>query len=1511
MLEDLENRCLLSTSIPLSSSHWTPLGPAPIQAPDHPGDTATGRVSAIAADPTNANVIYVGAASGGVWKTTNGGQTWFPLTDSQDTLNIGAIAIAPSSPNVIYAGTGESNFSGDNDSDTIPGQGVLKSTTAGATWTLLGQSWFAGASVSAIVVNPTNPDIVYAATADGGNKGVYKSIDGGQTWSNTFLGAPFGASVSALVMDPTDPGTLYAAAGWYQGNASNGVYRFRNGDTSWSRAGNFPTDSGGSNHVGRVSLAIARSAPGTLYAAIADPSDRQDVYEVLKTTNGNTTNPGDISWQVVGTRSTFNEGADQLSQLFHGQGYYGNVIVVDPFIADDVFVAGYKVFKSTDGGGHWIQDPNTPLKIHDDQHAFAFTLPNDPINHKLLVGTDGGIFRLDNPSNFTFSNLNGTGLQITQFYHIALDPTTANIAYGASQDNGVEEFNDNRTWTNELGGDGNNVEVSATNHNRVYWSDNGTFYRSDNGSYAAFATPNGSRSDLYVLDPNNGDRILMGGNAVYESTNAGMTGSWTPRNGVGWPASVNAYDENLAVSPTSPNTTYFLQGSATSAPGTYVTTDDGLHWQHYNAPGNDDQFWGLTVDPLNSQVAYALSHAGHVYRTTNGGQTWPDITGNLPQENSFSIAVKANGPADRDHVVYVGNDTGVYATCDMGATWSRVSTGLPNAHVTHVEVLPNRNVLAAGTYGRGLWELQIGVVAQVQNRTLNISADDCPNVITITRNPDLLGLNVWEGNSSTPFNHLVGFFPAASFDQVTLTEGNGNDIVNIEDTLSGQPLTVNLGNGIDAVNVSPFANNLDHIQGTVAVNGGNGLDTLNINDQNKASNLTYTLDAVSWSRPGSAVISSGTLFANVNQVVVNAGSGANTYNTRTSTRVTLNTGPGQGTVNVLGTGVDAQGTGLPLLVDTPSGTLSSTQTVTVGEAGSLHHIGGPVTIHNQPAFDNLTIDDSNGPVSQPNNVMISANGVTGLAPAPINFTSFSVGALTIKGGTGDNISYTVANTPAAASMLLNTGSGPGAVAVRATSVPLSVDTPNGNGHSSQTITVTNGGSLQGVQGSIAIRNLFAFDTLIVDDSTGPVSRPSNVLISRTEIAGLAPAGISWLTTNSVGTLTVTGGTGSNNNYSITDTGPNVTFNTGTGGNTVNVQGTSAALVVNASQADTLNIGSASHTLDPIETVTVNDPTGTSAVTLDDAGNGGSPEHYAVTTSAVTVGRLQFFALSYNGSGTLKLKGGQSSDSFDLSAGTSATAITLQGGAASNTLTGSNAGNSWEVTGADTGTLGGPAYPTSVAFNHIGDLTAGSGGDYFLFDDQATLSGTLTGGGSDTLDYTPYSSSVIVDLQTQPGFATGIAGGVSGILNLTGGNGAGGYNILVGSGGNLLTGGNGRRNLLIAGPAAASTLIGGDGEDILIAGWTAYDTNLVALQDIMNVWTGGDPLYQTYADRVNRLTNDATYAFPLNPGTVQSNGGGNTLTGKPGGSPALDLYFANLGAGDMTDATGLDAVIGIS
>jgi hypothetical protein len=256
---------------------------------------------------------------------------------------------------------------------------------------------------------------------------------------------------------------------------------------------------------------------------------------------------------------------------------------------------------------------------------------------------------------------------------------------------------------------------------------------------------------------------------------------------------------------------------------------------------------------------------------------------------------------------------------------------------------------------------------------------------------------------------------------------------------------------------------------------------------------------------------------------------------------------------------------------------------------------------------------------------------------------------------------------------------------------------------------------------------------------------------------------------------------------------------------------------------------------------------------------------------------------------VNVNSGSGNNTFDLTAGTAgATAVSVNGGGGSNTLLGSAAGNFWAITGADTGTLSGAAYPSPVNFSQVGNLTAGPGGDSFQFADGATLSGSIAGGGSDTLDYSAYSTSVVVDLQT--GQATGVGGAVSGIGTVLGGtgNGAlGAYNLLIGSttGGNTLDGGFGRRNLLVAG-GGPSTLNGGDQEDLLIGGTTVYDTEagLTSWLQIASYWAGTDD----YATRVANLTTPASGVPLLDASTVTGNGGGNTMNG----NGALALLYTD-------------------
>jgi hypothetical protein len=300
---------------------------------------------------------------------------------------------------------------------------------------------------------------------------------------------------------------------------------------------------------------------------------------------------------------------------------------------------------------------------------------------------------------------------------------------------------------------------------------------------------------------------------------------------------------------------------------------------------------------------------------------------------------------------------------------------------------------------------------------------------------------------------------------------------------------------------------------------------------------------------------------------------------------------------------------------------------------------------------------------------------------------------------------------------------------------------------------------------------------------------------------------------------------------------------------------------------------------------VNGGSGSDSVVLSDQG---SIVGRTFTFAGNTISAGGAITLTYNNLARIMLLAGNGSNTFELD-GTSAP-LNVKAGRGGSKLIGTSATNTWNLTGLDTGVLSSAALFSSVAFASIQDLIGGAGANTFIFNDGGGISGNLDGGrGGGSLDYSAYTTSVIVDLQT--GTATGVAGTVAHIQNVTGGSGGGGsvYNILVGDGGNLLTGGDGRPNLLIAG-SSASTLQGGHNDDILIGGTTAYDMNLASLRAIMDYWSGTS---DDYATRVSKLL--AGSGVPrLDAHAVTSNGGGNTLNGALGSN----LYYGN--TADMTD-----------
>jgi photosystem II stability/assembly factor-like uncharacterized protein len=684
---------MLSGNGGLGPPAWTPLGPAPILFGQTPGSQpVSGRVAAIAADPTDPATIYVATAGGGVWKTTDAGADWTPLTDDQPTLFMGAIALAPSDPNTIYAGTGEATNSG----LSFTGHGVLKSTDAGATWTLLGADVFDRHTIAQIVVAPDDPNTVYVAVGGSGvhglsgNTGVWRSTNGGATWTNTTTAISRTAAFSDVEIDPTNPQTLYAAAGSFRGSADNGVYKSTDGGDTWSLAGNFPRDSTN----GRITVAVAPANPQILYAVVAGSgqggSSLGRVVKMLESTDGGDT------WTNV-----------PVLPDVGGNGWYGLPLAVDPANPDTIYVSGggSLILESNDAGFSWFDleigaDRRGP---HADHHAFAFDA-----NGILLDGNDGGVWRLDNPTrgNVQWTDLNNN-LQLTQYIGIALDPTDPNIAYGGSQDNGTSKFTGSQAWSLIRFGDGGFVRVDLANPRTVYHEYvNIDLERSDDGgrTWAQKSTGinHGDPHDTYipyVMDPANSQRLVLGTNRVYETTNRGDSWQAISQPGQGGWTTTGTVD-SLAVAASDSNTIYASAGGHL-----FVTFDDGAGWQQIDIPGVNDHFQDIQIDPTNNLTAYAVRDrfgGGKVFRTTDGGQTWADISGNLPDLPAYTLALDS-----LSGTLYVGMDDGVYASTDQGNSWARFGSGLPNVQVRELEFRPELQILAAGTHGRGMWEIGI------------------------------------------------------------------------------------------------------------------------------------------------------------------------------------------------------------------------------------------------------------------------------------------------------------------------------------------------------------------------------------------------------------------------------------------------------------------------------------------------------------------------------------------------------------------------------------------------------------------------------------------------------------------------------------------------------------------------------------------------------------------------------------------------------------------------------------
>ncbi|MEN8132107.1 MAG: hypothetical protein ABFS45_18405 [Pseudomonadota bacterium] len=719
------------------SGAWQALGPGNVG----------GRTRALLIDPNNADIIYAAGVAGGVWKTTNGGASWSALTDLIANLAVNSMAMSPGNANVIYAGTGEGYFNG----DFVRGDGIFKTTDGGATWTQLLST--ADNSdfhyVNDLVVSHKNAQIVYAAT----RMGVFRSTDGGAVWTQVHASSVQGGCLDLAIRTNRDPDHVFAACGTFTRAT---VFRTTDGGGTW-----VPVLGASELFMGRTSLAIAPSNEEIIYALSASiaPGDFKDgLHAVFRSTDGGGTWTEQVS-NIVGfnlntvllSNPFFAFSAECFSGVdsFFNQGWFDNVIAVDPLDANVVWAGGIDLFRSDDGGVSWglasyWWNSTVDQYVHADQHVIVFHPDyNGAGNKQMFVGNDGGIFHTNNArattatdplqapcvpgnTNLTWTSLNN-GYGVTQFYHGAVYPDGSTY-FGGTQDNGTirgSQAGGVNAWTEIHGGDGGFVAVDPNNTNILYAELGGGIIQKSTDGGNAFAQAStgiteSTNNFLFIapfeMDPSNSDILWTGGAFMWRTTN--QAASWEQASpflpGVRSLSAVaiSPRNSNVVIAGTSDGHTASTR-SALSADSTTAWTESPAAATHFIS--------SLAFDPQNDQIVYATVSsfgADHVLKSTDTGSTWAaidrrDQTDGIPDIPVHSIVIDPNDTSR----LYVGTDLGVFVSTDGGQTWMVENTGFANV-TTEKLVLNTHNgvdTLYAFTHGRGVFRVGLAPVSSGDN----------------------------------------------------------------------------------------------------------------------------------------------------------------------------------------------------------------------------------------------------------------------------------------------------------------------------------------------------------------------------------------------------------------------------------------------------------------------------------------------------------------------------------------------------------------------------------------------------------------------------------------------------------------------------------------------------------------------------------------------------------------------------------------------------------------------------
>ena len=686
-----------SLAATLDSTNWTSIGPRPTDAGST--EVTAGRVNAIAIDPRDNNTVYIGAAEGGVWKTTDGGANWTPLTDNEVSLASGAIALDPANPDTVYVGTGEENFA----QDSYYGAGILKSTDAGHTWTNF-PGPFLRDKIGALAISPANSQTLLCSSSSG----IYLSTDGAATWTNVLPGT--GTSV---LFDPTNGDIAYAALGNINGFSANGVYRSNDGGVTWKQLTGSGANALPSANVGRIEIAISPSTPTTLYVGIQKAPARTagNLLGIFKTTDSGAT------WNDLRAPDICNAVP---------QCWYDMTIRVHPSNADVVFAAGsLTILRSINGGSTWAQinDPfigPNGVHMHVDEHYLAFT----PDGSKLYVANDGGVYSATNVASgalsaISWTELNNT-LAITQFYPgLSIHPSNPSIALGGSQDNSVQMFTGSPSWANVTGGDGGYTAIDSVLPSISYSEHYGlSILRSSSGGLlnswttSEYGINSQDRTQFIsplVMDPSNPQTLYFGTYRLWQTRDG--AGKWVGISNdlTGGPSSATTFAITaISVAPSDPNTVFAGTNDSRLQMTSNALSGSEASWTNISAGLPSRTITHITVSPSDPATVYVTysgfsTTEGHIFKTGDGGASWTDVSGNLPNLPVNDLVMDPDIP----DTLYIGTDAGVMVSTDGGATWNTLGNGLPRVVVESLVLHRASRTLRAATHGRSMWDILV------------------------------------------------------------------------------------------------------------------------------------------------------------------------------------------------------------------------------------------------------------------------------------------------------------------------------------------------------------------------------------------------------------------------------------------------------------------------------------------------------------------------------------------------------------------------------------------------------------------------------------------------------------------------------------------------------------------------------------------------------------------------------------------------------------------------------------